>query len=179
MTYVCTIFADASLDQRSRVAAWGVWMKGRGKASLVRGGEFKSPMRTSTDAEFTAIANALSIAKANGYLAPGYVMIQCDNTMALSILHLTVPGTSDNPKGDGLPVHIPKRTRARGNLLQDVAAPVKAIMDIVGEFQLNLVTRHVRGHTSGHGRQWVNREVDAIAKAAMRRARKAMKASTA
>jgi hypothetical protein len=38
----------------------------------------------------------------------------------------------------------------------------------VAALKLSLVTRHVRGHRPGPGRQWVNGEVDRIARTAMR-----------
>jgi hypothetical protein len=53
-------------------------------------------------------------------------------------------------------------------LTQLHVAAIAVISEIVAALKLSLVTRHVRGHRPGPGRQWVNGEVDRIARTAMR-----------
>ena len=70
-----TIFADASHDDRARVAGWGAWIKADGHISVTCGAAMKSPVGSVTEAELCALANALTVARLRGLLATGCVVM--------------------------------------------------------------------------------------------------------
>jgi ribonuclease HI len=160
-----TIFADASHDDRARVAGWGAWIKADGRSSMTCGAAMKSPVGSVVEAELCALANALTVARLRGLLAVGcVVMLQSDSISALAIIRCKIAEVEDRPAPGGLPVAAAKRVKPTP---LHVAA-IAVIGEIVAALKLSLVTRHVRGHLPGPGRQWVNGEVDRIARTAMR-----------
>jgi hypothetical protein len=101
-----TIFADASHDDRARVAGWGAWIKADGHISVTCGAAMKSPVGSVTEAELCALANALTVARLRGLLATGrIVMLACASLadpypQLLSELgHLMIPIPYDLPRG--------------------------------------------------------------------------------
>jgi ribonuclease HI len=163
-----TIFADASHDGTARVAGWGAWIKADGRPSIACGAAMKDPVRTTVEAELCALANALVVARLRGVLARrDVVMLQSDCLVALAIIRGKIAGVADRPAAGGLEVGEVRKMK----LTSLHAAAVDVIRDLVASLDIALVTRHVRGHQHGGGRQWVNAEVDRIARRAMRQRR--------
>jgi len=160
-----TIFADASHDNRVRVAGWGAWIKADGRSSMTCGAAMKTPVGSVTEAELCALANALTVARLRGLLAAGaVVMLQSDSICALAMIRGKIAEAEDRPAPGGLavaPARHMKPTRLH-------LAAVNVIHEIVTALRISIITRHVRGHQPGPGRQWVNSEVDRIARRAMR-----------
>jgi ribonuclease HI len=163
-----TIFADASHDHKARVAGWGAWIKADGRPSITCGAAMKEPIPSTVEAELCALANALVVARLRGVLARrDVVMLQSDSQTALGIILSKIPGVADRPAAGGLTVDEVRKMK----LTKLHAAAVAVIGEIVATLDVALVTRHVRGHQPGGGRQWVNAEVDRIARRAMRERR--------
>lgn len=163
-----TIFADASHDYTACVAGWGAWIKADGQPSITCGAAMKEPIPSTVEAELCALANALVVARLRGVLARrDVVMLQSDSQTALGIIRNRIPGVADRPAEGGIAVDEVRKMR----LTALHTAAVAVIGEIVAAFEVALVTRHVRGHQRGGGRQWVNAEVDRIARQAMRERR--------
>lgn len=160
-----TIFADASHDAKSRVAGWAAWIKADNRASIMCGAAMKKTIASTIEAELCALANALALARLRGVLAAGsVVMIQSDCAVALSIIRGKIAGVVDRPALGGIAVNPARRTKLTSAQL----AAVNVIREIAETLKISIITRHVRGHQNGPGRQWVNSQVDRIARQAMR-----------
>jgi ribonuclease HI len=166
-----TIITDASFCPASRAAGWAAWIKADGRDSALVSGPFtKIAPVSSGEAEFFAVANALFKAVKDGFVGErDKVMIQSD---CVAVLEAMLWGLdcqeSQHPNGCGL-----NRPRTRPALC--AGGGEKALTTIgamAAPLGLELVVRHVRGHTSGGGRQWVNRACDRAARKAMEAARR-------
>lgn len=165
-----TIFADASHDHNKRAAGWAAWIKADGREAITCGAAMKKVMKNATEAELCAIANALTVARLHGLLSvDGCAMVQSDCHTALALIATFVTKVIDNPAPGGLPVTRLKRKLARH--IKKHAAAINVIQAVVSATGLTIITRHVRGHREGDGRQWVNRLVDVRARREMRMAR--------
>jgi ribonuclease HI len=163
-----TIFADASHDHRARVAGWGAWIKADGRSSITCGAAMKGTVASATEAELCALANALTVARLRGVLSRrSVVMMQSDCLVALAILRGKIPDVEDRPALGGLAVDPIRRMK----LTKVHLAAVDVVREIVTALEISIVTRHVRAHQPGGGRQWVNAAVDQIARQAMRHRR--------
>ena len=164
-----TVIADASLCGETKLAAWGAWIKVDGKPSQVFSGQLRNRMGNSTDAEICALANALAKGVSTALIPPGTeVMLQSDSTQALGLLKKLVPNVTVRQHKDSAELATFRKPQLCGGVRAEAAG---VITKLVAEHSLALVLRHVRGHTPGSGRQWVNRLVDAEAKKIMLRAR--------
>jgi len=166
-----TIIADASFCPASRAAGWAAWIKADGRDSALISGSFtKITPASSGEAEFFAVANALFKAVKDGFIRQrDKVMIQSD---CVAVLEAMLWGLdcqeSQHPEGCGL-----SRPRTRPALAAGGGEKaLTTIGAIAAPLELELVVRHVRGHTSGGGRQWVNRACDRAARKAMEAARR-------
>jgi ribonuclease HI len=160
-----TIFADASHDHDARVAGWGAWIKADGRSSITCGAAMKRTVASVTEAELCALANALTVARLRGVLVTGsVVMMQSDCLVALAIIRKAIPDVDDRPAPGGLAVVPIKRMK----LTKVHLAAIDVVREIVTALEISIVTRHVRAHQPGGGRQWVNSAVDKIARRAMR-----------
>ena len=163
-----TIFADASYDDRNKAAGWAAWIKADGRASAMASGAFKALPSTSSDAELLAVANAVHSANRLGMIDDGAeILLQSDSVHALAIVLWAIPGSIERPHENSatiFPYNKPK-------LKDDARKAVEVIRAIVSARRLKVACRHVRGHTEGAGRQYVNRAVDAAARKAMRQAK--------
>lgn len=169
-----TIFADASHDHNASVAGWGAWIKADGRSSITCGSAMKGTVASATEAELCALANALTVARLRGALARGsVVMLQSDCLVALAIIRGKIPDVEDRPAAGGLAVDPVKRMK----LTKVHLAALEVVREIVSALEISIVTRHVRGHQPGGGRQWVNAAVDKIARQAMRHRRRGKAAS--
>lgn len=167
-----TIFADASFCPKSGAAGWGAWMVGNGKPSSSSGGALQGKLKQADDAEMMALANALHVAVERGYVREAsVVMLQSDCSNALARIRGLVGTATDSPmkdRADGIPAgRINSTDRFKGERSEQYRA-VALIGDIASRMSLRLVTRHVRGHRAGEGRNWVNQSCDQIARSAMR-----------
>ncbi len=154
-----TIFADASFCPNTGAGGWGAWIKADGP-SIVVGGPLKGRVPGNNTAELYALARAVMEAGARRlFEVADVVMLQSDSLYALG--HLMNIGGQDRPAPDGAraaPLEAPP-THYEGVALE-------RIKSLIGERPL--LVRHVKGHKSGGGRQWVNRECDRLARDAMR-----------
>jgi ribonuclease HI len=162
-----TIFADASYDDRNKAAGWAAWIKADGRASAMASGAFKALPSTSSDAELLAVANAVHSANRLGMIDDGAeILLQSDSVHAAIVLW-AIPGSNERPHENSatiFPYNKPK-------LKDDARKAVEVIRAIVSARRLKVACRHVRGHTEGAGRQYVNRAVDAAARKAMGQAK--------
>ncbi len=164
-----TIFADASYDDRNRAAGWAAWIKADGRASAMASGAFKAMPSTSSDAELLALANAMHSANRLGMIEDGaQILLQSDSVYALSIVLWAIPGSIERPHENSAEIVRCKKPK----LKDDAKKAVEVIRAIVAARGLKIACRHVRGHTEGAGRQYVNRVVDAAARKSMREAKK-------
>lgn len=162
-----TVFADASFDPNTGAAGWGSWVKSGAAAGITFGGPFKKKAVSAQQAELHALTNAIH--KTALLEITGVIMIQSDCLDALAVIRQFVPKTTDSPFKGGLPV------KARtGDMAQTYSEALEHIKTIVTRYGLVLVTRHVKGHQSGGGRNWVNNVCDEIAKANMKAMREAI-----
>jgi hypothetical protein len=83
-----------------------------------------------------------------------------------------IPGSIERPHENSATIFPYKRPK----LKDDSKKAVEVIRAIVSARGLKVACRHVRGHTEGNGRQYVNRAVDAAARKAMQQAKKASRA---
>lgn len=160
-----TIFADASVDPKTKVAGWACWIKANGAESIIRGAPLKKPVVDSTEAELSALANAVAVAAAVGVLS-GHVLLQSDSADALSCILWGVKGAIQSPARDGYSFQ--RRRRAPR---KEYHAAIAAIDNARRKTGITIAVRHVRGHQEGDGRQWVNRKCDEVAKRFMRERR--------
>lgn len=174
-----TVFSDASFCARTKAAGWGCWVKGDKRASITDGGPLTAPMRTSTDAEAAALANALWTARKYGFLTPDtLVMLQSDCSGVLNYVLRTFPEARDNPVAPT--VGLSKAQAKKQKPVRCVAtkkdpepgSPIEAAMrtlkEIVEATGIVLEVRHVRGHKGQlGGRYGVNDLCDRTARKAM------------
>ena len=171
-----TIMTDASLCGQTGAAGWAAWVKSdTSTVSRTWSGALKVTPNSSAEAELFAIANGLLMAAKSGALdGVAEVMLQSDATNALGWIVRLVPSAAISAHANSAPVSIPgvKPT-------PNVEAAIAVICKVSDRLGLKLTCRHVRGHTFGDGRQWVNRKCDELAKAAMRAARAELEAAHA
>lgn len=56
-----TIITDASVDAPTGIAGWCMWAKGHGRSSITRSGVLRTRVRSSVEAEFLAVVNAVHV----------------------------------------------------------------------------------------------------------------------
>ena len=167
------IFADASWCSETRAGGWGAWIKADGAQSITTGASLKGEIASAHVAELMALANAIHVAKANGFLAESaVVMLQSDCANALANIRRRLPGATNNRARGGCVITPTSRKR---KLAPGAAEPLEAIAKIATEHKLHIQVRHVPGHTAGEGRQYVNRLCDGIARRGMKIRRAEMK----
>lgn len=163
-----TLFTDASVRHTLSAAGWGAWCRGDNRQSRTFSGMLGAPGpdgRTvftghSNTAELLAVTHAMEALHRSDYLVPAddVVMVQSDCLGALAILgtHLNARFSS-HPEGSQF---LPRRQKG---LIRLEKAAVARIENVLKERGMSLVVRHVKGHTEGDGRNWVNRECDRLA----------------
>lgn len=171
-----TIFTDAALCPRTGAAGWGAWLKGGERSSVSFGGPIAELLKSSSEAEARAAANAFAVARKRGLIEAGsVVMWQSDSLVALRWLLVAYPHSRDRPAKDGLSVGKPRKVPAGAS----TSAGARELARICAELELKVLTRHVRGHQQGPNRQWVNRLCDEIAGDHMRARRRIAEAEAA
>jgi ribonuclease HI len=156
-----TMFSDASVFPNEKISGWGFWLKGDGRESMFAGGPLRAFDANTTVAELEAMANGLACAKASGYFADGdqVIMLQTDSTDALGCLRFLRPDLAESKHENSHPIP-PRRKRPAPRQL----AAAQHVLAILDEFELVAILRHVKGHKTGGGRNWVNRLCDRLAK---------------
>lgn len=156
-----TLFADASVSEKEERAGWGAWIKGDDRYPLTLSGGLPWHPNSGV-AELRALRCAIAAASEKGYFRPAdkVIMVQSDNSDALGWILGLCPGAKNRPHGNSAQV---ARRRKRMRLMP-FREDADAIVEVLGRHSLRATVRHVRGHTSGTGRQWVNRECDRLAK---------------
>lgn len=141
-------------------SGWGMWAKGDGRDSITASGRIAVYHPSSDCAELDAIASGLTYLSESGYLLPSdrLVMVQSDNIVALGAV-ATALGAAERRHENGAAIH-----RRRKPLLPHHAAAIARNRTVTDAHNLCLTVRHVRGHTNGEGRQWVNRLCDRLAR---------------
>lgn len=169
---MATIFADASYCDQTGAAGWGAWFKRDDMISgEIIGGKVCMDVETNNSAELFAIAHALDACDRRGlFHAPcKTIMIQSDSRHALRLILRYVAHSRDAPHPDNSTL---------GSGIENIVAHGEAelaigvIQDVCRRAQAVLL-RHIHGHRAGGGRNWVNRQCDAIARRHMRSMREA------
>lgn len=162
-----TIFADASFCPKTRAAGWGAWAKRDGwQAGRFFGGPLRREITNSTQAEVCAMASALWRLNQDALIADAHTfVIQCDNVAALAAIR-RLPNSGWTRSDDRRDADLAVR---RGELAPIEQEAVEAIETIAQGRPIWL--RHVKGHVSGTGRNWVNRQCDAEARRHMQAVR--------
>ena len=157
---ILTLFCDASHCSRTLSAGWGAWAKREEwKRGRIFGGPLTGKPANSTEAELAAIANALQQLAGSGDLVGiKTLMIQSDSLAALAIVR-SLPtaawSRSDDRRDSGA-------APTKRKLSPSEIASQAAIREAAGNRPLFL--RHIKGHKSGTGRNWVNGQCDRVAK---------------
>lgn len=170
MLYSVTMFADASVSSKTKCSGWGFWIIGDGRDSMYAGGPLKGFSKNTSVAELEAIANGISCASAAQYFRVGdrSILIQCDNIEALGCLIAARSSIEHDAHEESAAVNKRKR-----RMCDRQKAAVDHILKIADQHRLSITVRHIRGHTDGSGRNWVNQLCDSLAKKGRRKAEKA------
>lgn len=144
-----SIFADASLCPKTRVAAWGAYCRSDRGISY-EGAALKSSYKVTGDAELHAIVNAVHLAFRSGVAQPGDILlVQSDCAEAIRMIEGEQPA------------------RRRGS-----KAGVDKLHALVKSKNAKLSMRHVKGHSGrGTGRFAANTHCHQLAIEAMREKR--------
>lgn len=155
-----TLFVDASFDAKTGSAGFGAWAKcDIWQSGRSFGGVIKTKCKTSAETEICGIANALA------HMSPiiqenkiNHVVLQCDNIRALGVIACNVPLGRVAKVRNGVPVP----------MVRDLTAVEQKVCKFIAGLNIKIWVRHVRGHSSGDGRQGVNNMCDLLAKSYMR-----------
>lgn len=159
-----TMFADASVRCTHGTAGWGYWIKGDGRPSHMLGGPIKPYVENVCIAELIAIRKGLETAINNGYFldTDKYIMIQSDSTGALHSLRVYRKTIYVSRHADS---RVNMFDRLHVTIAEDRWEEAKKIIRLTDELGLEVIVRHVKGHTNGNeGRSWVNKMCDRLAK---------------
>ena len=141
---ICSVFTDASFDDRFEVGGWAAWIKHDGR-KYEAGGPLRTPILDSSYAELAAAANG--IITAVRIFDPGHVHLvtDCD--------------------------HVIRALRHGGTCRAGDEVVVKAVRQALHCRRLTI--KHVKAHSGAPTpRQWVNAWCDAQARRHMRTQRK-------
>jgi ribonuclease HI len=135
-----TLFTDASWQPRTSTGSGAYWAKRSERESVKAGFVLRSPVVSSNEAEMKAIANSLFLLLRDGYLERQmHVLIQSDSSHCVGVLNRKIATCKEQ-------------------------TVVDFIVKLAKENEFSFTARHVKGHTSGGGRSWVNRECDRLAR---------------
>lgn len=152
-----TIFADASWCPTSQAAGWGAWAIRDGwRAGRIIGGPIRRPVANSTEAEVCGIASAIWRLCKDGVLEDVEAfVVQCDNVAALATFGQQMRTAQWASRRDDRDVAHHTRKTPLTALEREAVKHVRLILN-----ERPLWLRHVKGHTSGTGRNWVNQQCD-------------------
>lgn len=162
-----TMFSDASVDGKTGAAGWGSWIKRDGWPSgLIFGAPFKNKLHKAGVAELCAIANTLHTIRGETVAGISKIMVQSDSVEALAYIRAHVNNVSMAQHKDS--AHVPYLVTPRKELDPLILQALGVIEDFMRDECIDLQLRHVKGHTKGAGRSWVNAQCDREAKKHMR-----------
>lgn len=159
-----TIFTDASVLHKHRVAGWGGWARGDGRGAVLHDGPVPFSAN-STIAEAWAIALMIEHLVNTRYLTENdeRLLIQSDSLQALEVLNHALPNSHATCRSETGSV-INRAKSIPGNL----HAPINRIAQHA-RARTVVYLRHVKGHMGGkNARSWVNEQCDTRARAAAR-----------
>lgn len=158
-----TLFADASVCHQTGAAGWACWAKTEGKPSFLHGGILDgSAVMQSHDAELAALVRGVEALRERGWL-PAQIMLQCDNMRPLRVIQGSI-GAWESRHAEGKNILL-GQISLNAFERQQVERMRPAVEGC------KLIVRHIKGHSSGRGRYWVNRQCDTLAKKHMRERR--------
>lgn len=155
-----TIFADASYCPETRACGWGAWAKADAWGSGVTyGGPIRSCPENAAEAEMMAMANAVAVLHSKGLLKDvTAMMLQSDCLRVLQIILQALPDALIKNHDESAEI---LRSRMSLSLIESIAVDFLRQCCPGG---VRVFVRHVKGHRKGDGRNWVNRQCDAIAR---------------
>ena len=160
------LFVDASHCNKTKAAGWGAWaIRDDWERSDVFGAGIPVAVPDINDAETYGIAMALQTLDKRGD-AKGITnfSIQCDNVHALGVLYHGLAHSRVTHHNASKAVIT--RIDAQSTLQREA---VRIVREIVGRRPVFI--KHVKGHSSGSGRAWVNSKCDELAGRYMREIR--------
>jgi ribonuclease HI len=160
-----TVISDASFSREGGFAAgWAAWCKADGSKSVIASGEVpRGEALSADDAEMYALVRGLRMALEQ-HPPQRTILLQSDSYRVLRLVRFWL-NAEDRPHADGLSVT--STAIAFKHRERDMIHEMRVM---ASQRSLRLMVRHVKGHThpSNHGRYWVNRECDRLAKLHMR-----------
>ena len=154
-----TLFADASFSLNPRKAGYGAWaIHDSWERGYSFGGKLPLSLTNSTMAEVLAIAGAIEHLRRVQKWPKDTVMIQSDSHHALSALKGNLPNARVNNH---------KRHSVDFSLRSPCLSPLeREAVEYVAHatFGVQVYLRHIKGHTQGEGRNWVNALCDRLAR---------------
>ena len=157
-----TIFADASVNPRKKIAGIGAWAKGDDRDSVTYGAPLEYTPGV-TLCELKALRMMIEHLIEKGYLWPtdDYFMLQSDCLQALWIINKCNPSYRESKHPEGASI---KTWNQRSKPSTGQTREARRIGELLENCTVTL--RHVKGHKEGGGRQWVNDTCDKLAKRA-------------
>ena len=155
-----TLFVDASHCPETHAAGWGAWAIQDGwEKGKVFGGRISKTVLNSSEAEVCAIVEAVRHLAARGLLKDNTLMVQSDSHRALQLFMMSLPHTK-------LRQHEDSKDWSEDTVIRPTPTEkwaIEMLTNNLGHFPF-LYVRHIKGHASGEGRNWVNRRCDAVAR---------------
>lgn len=154
-----TLFVDASHCPETHAAGWGAWaIQDAWEKGKVFGGRISKTVLNSGEAEICAIVEAVKYLKGRSWLQDNTLMVQSDSHRALQLFMMSLPHTK-------IRQHADSKDWSNGPVAATPAEKwaIEMLTNDLGHFPF-LYVRHIKGHASGEGRNWVNRRCDAVAR---------------
>lgn len=164
-----TLFVDASHCPETMAAGWGAWaIQDSWKMGKLFSGRIHQEVLNSSEAEIYGVANAVRYLASRQMIRTSSIMIQCDNLRALQLIMVAIPHAENRPHKnsaniEGVP---PLPSLAESKAIEMLAKDL-------GHLKFVYV-RHIKGHSAGTGRNWVNRKCDQLAGEQMRKVRQSL-----
>lgn len=157
-----TLFVDASHCPNSHAAGYGAWAIQDGwEKGKVFGGRISKEVVNSGEAEVCGIVEAVKYLRAHKLMGDNTLMIQSDSHRALQLVILALPHTE-------IKQHKDSKDWGMSNI-RPTPAEQWAITQLTNDLGLMafIYVRHIKGHSDGDGRNWVNRQCDRVAREQM------------
>lgn len=149
-----TIYTDASVCPNTESGGWAAWIKAAPGETHLASGIFKTPVKSSTDAELRAIANGLTVAKRVFDIAGKTIVVVTDSQE--SIDWITQKTTAK------------QRAKKTNRIYLDLS---KWVINLVPA-ECKLTVKKVKAHSRSDGkRSFINNLVDKAAKRQMKKGR--------
>lgn len=157
MQHCITIYTDASVCPETQGGGWACWIKAAPGETHLASGIFKTPVKSSTEAELRAIANGLVVANKVFDTKDKTIVVVTDSQESIDFINGKIAGGGKkavNPQ---------------------IAQQIKELIPANSELRVN----KVKAHSNKDGkRSFVNNLVDRAARAEMRKGRKIINLTT-